>query len=302
MSHHPIIVGVDASSESQAAARFAKVVAAAAATSYRVVHAVRDIWFSGIPAEIAVQAGHFTRAVQDDARQRLLATLGDVVPGPDGLIVEVGAPATVLNDVAARLDAGLIVLGGKHHSALGRWLSGSTSLDAARTAAVPVLVTAGQPTGVKRVLVAVDASEAAGPTLDLARRYATWFGAELRVLTVLEPLPVLPDAMGTTVNTEQYYDLCREMLQQELAPKLEHWGGSLTIRYGAAVDTLLREATLWPADLLVMGSHGKNWAQRIMLGSVTERILNYLPTSVLVAPMRVPQKVLEPALAMAGAG
>jgi nucleotide-binding universal stress UspA family protein len=304
MSHQPIIVGVDGSAESRSAAGFAATLAAAAHTTFRVVHAVRDVWFSGIPAEIAVQASTFTRALQDDARARLLKTFEAQLPhdGPDSLIVDVGAAAVVLNEAAERLNAQLIVLGGKHHSTLGRWLSGSTSLNVARTASVPVLVTAGQPAGIKRVLVSVDASEAAGPTLDLARRYADWFGAELRVLSVLEPLPVLPEGFGTAMDTEQYYGLCREMLQQELAPKLEHVGGALLLRYGGAVDTILREATVWPADLLVMGSHGKSWARRLMLGSVTESILNYLPTSVLIAPVRAAHRVPEPSLAMAGTG
>jgi hypothetical protein len=33
-----------------------------------------------------------------------------------------------------------------------------------------------------------------------------------------------------------------------------------------------------------MGSHGKGWIDRLLLGSVTERALNELPTSLLVVP------------------
>jgi len=53
------------------------------------------------------------------------------------------------------------------------------------------------------------------------------------------------------------------------------------------VETLLREASDWQADVLVVGSHGKGWAQRVLLGSVTERLINHLPTSLLVAPVSV---------------
>ena len=51
-------------------------------------------------------------------------------------------------------------------------------------------------------------------------------------------------------------------------------------------ETILAEAAEWKADLLVVGSHGKGWAERMLVGSVTERLLNHLPTSVLVVPTR----------------
>jgi nucleotide-binding universal stress UspA family protein len=59
------------------------------------------------------------------------------------------------------------------------------------------------------------------------------------------------------------------------------------------VDTLLREASEWQADVLVVGSHGKGWAQRVLLGSVTERLINHLPTSLLVAPVGVAAAALS---------
>src|SRR5207244_9160649 len=47
------------------------------------------------------------------------------------------------------------------------------------------------------------------------------------------------------------------------------------------------------ADLLVMGSHGKGWATRVLVGSVTERLLNHLPTSLVVVPV-VAAEAVEP--------
>ena len=43
----------------------------------------------------------------------------------------------------------------------------------------------------------------------------------------------------------------------------------------------------------MIGSHGKSWAQRVLLGSVTERVLNHLPTSLLVAPVGVAAAALR---------
>ena len=62
-------------------------------------------------------------------------------------------------------------------------------------------------------------------------------------------------------------------------------GAERLVRYGRPVETLLREATTWQADLLVVGSHGRGWAERVLVGSVTERLLNHLPTSLVVVPV-----------------
>src|SRR5205807_10369742 len=66
------------------------------------------------------------------------------------------------------------------------------------------------------------------------------------------------------------------------------------VRYGMAVETILREAVDGRADLLVVGSHGRGWAERALVGSVTERLLSYLPTSLLVVPTVATAKVEVP--------
>ena len=51
----------------------------------------------------------------------------------------------------------------------------------------------------------------------------------------------------------------------------------------AIVDTALT----WPADLIVMGTHGRTGFERLLLGSVAERILRKAPCPVLTVPPRV---------------
>jgi nucleotide-binding universal stress UspA family protein len=59
-------------------------------------------------------------------------------------------------------------------------------------------------------------------------------------------------------------------------------------RSGQVVDVIQHEAAQRGADLVVVGSHGKGWRERLLLGSVTERLLNHLPTSLLVVPVEAP--------------
>jgi len=280
MSWQPIVVGVDASPEAAHAAAFAIGVAERAGTTCYIVHAARDVLAS---AEVP-ENERYRDALVEQARGEIGAGLADAVPATvrETLSVRIGAAPVVLKGTVAALGAELIVLGGKHHSALGRWFGGSTSLDVARTTDVPMLVTAG-PTAIRRILAAVDLSGAARPTLAAAERYAALFHADLRALSVLEPLPIIPEVTPPS-ETADYYTLSEELLQRDVWPLIRTPHVEKVVRHGAAVETILREVADWGADLLVVGSHGKGWAERLLLGSVTERLLNHAPTSLLVVP------------------
>jgi nucleotide-binding universal stress UspA family protein len=280
MSWNPIVVGVDASAEAAQAAAFAADAARRAATTCHLVHAVRDP-FAALPVP---EGDRYRHALCEQARAQVIAALRDAaVPQAllDALVVRLGPTPQVLNAAVAALGAELVVLGGKHHSALGRWLGGSTSLNVARTTRVPVLVTVG-PVAVRRVLAAVDTSAAARPTLAAAERYAALFGARLRALSVLEPVPVIPEV--TPPDATEFYRLIEAALERDVWPLLRAPGAETIVRHGLAVETILREAVEWHADLLVVGSHGRGWTERLLVGSVTERLLNHLPTSLLVVP------------------
>jgi len=285
MSWQPIVVGVDTSPEAAGAAAVACRLGAAAGTSCHLVHAASDVWGSLQPDEGGQE---LQRALIDAARIRIAAVLKDLVPREvvGGLSIRMGRTPTVLRQAVTELGAELVVLGGKHHSALGRWLGGSTSLSVVRTTHVPLLVTVGSPLTLRRVLVAVDGSGAAPPTLHAAEHVASALGAELRALSVIEPLPVIPE-VTPPYDSAAYYSLAEEQLQRDVWSRIRTPDVERIVRYGQPVELILREATEWRADLLVVGSHGRGWAERVLVGSVTEQLLNHLPTSVLVVPTAI---------------
>jgi len=290
MSWKPIVIGVDASPEAAAAAAFGCWTADAAQTTCHLVHAAHDAWSALATVELPERAHEFTQATLAQAREQVLHALWGTVPAAvlERLTIRQGRAPAVLKQAVADLGAELLVLGGKHHSAVGRWLAGSTSLDVARTTEVPLLVTRAVPAQVRRILVAVDLSQAARPTLAAAERYAELFCAELRALSVFEPLPQIPGS-ETTYDGTEYYRMLEEQLERDVWPLMRVPGAEHLVRYGMAVETILREATEWQADILVVGSHGRGWAERILMGSVTEKLLNHRPTSVLVVPVGAPQ-------------
>ncbi|HEX4627547.1 MAG TPA: universal stress protein [Gemmatimonadales bacterium] len=288
MAWKPIVVGVDASLVARAAATFGAGLAARAGARCQLVHATHEP-LAPLPS---VGRDGSRSAIRERARAQVVAALGAGAPVHlvQRLAVSWGAPADVLRHQVAKLGAGLIILGGKHHSALVRWVGGSTALNVARTTDVPLLVTTGGTAPLRRVLVAVDLSQAARPTLATAQRYAALFDAELRGLSVIEPLPVIPD-VSQPADVESYYAMSELLLQREVWPLLGGARVETVVRRGMAVETIRRETTEWKADLLVVGSHGKSWAERLLLGSVTEQLLNQLPTALLVVPTRGAQEV-----------
>jgi nucleotide-binding universal stress UspA family protein len=286
MSWGPIIVGVDASPAAAGAAAVGERIARLASVPCQAIHAVRDAWAPLVAVSVDPQVVDMQELQLAVARQQVNDALGTAVSDQlrQKLKVVFGPAAVVLQQTIRERRPGLVVLGGKHHSVLERWLGGSTSLHVVRAAEVPVLITAGTPPSFRRVLVAADLSKASGPTLGLAERFAKLVGAELRVLSVFEPLPSLDGS--SPVDPTEYFALAQETLERDVWP-LVRMPAEKMVRHGAVVDTLLREATDWKADVLVVGSHGKGWAQRVLLGSVTEQLINQLPTSLLVAPVGV---------------
>jgi len=279
MAWGSIVVGVDASPAAVGAADLGERIAQLAGVRCELVHAVRDAWAPLVAVNPDPQVVEMQHQQLGVARETIKRTLqgAPIRNRLEDLSVRFGPPAAVLQEVTRERRPGLLVLGGKHHSALERWLGGSTSLHVVRTSEVPVLITGGNPTALRRILVAADLSKAAGPTVALAERFARRVGAQLRVLTVFEPLPDLAGIPPT--DPTEYYALAQETLERDVWPLVKTPRVERIVRHGMVVETLLREASEWQADVLVVGSHGKGWAQRVLLGSVTERLINHLPTS-----------------------
>lgn len=286
MSWKPVVAGVDSSPEGALAAGAAWSVAKAADAPFHLVHVAREAPQLPPVAPGTLAEDEYAAKLQQAARGQVQETLRDRVPleALDHLEVRQGNPAWVLGAAVRDYGAELLVLGGKHHAAPVRWFGGSTVHHAVRTIDVPILVTASERPLFGRVMVAADLSEAAPPTLRAGVRFAKVFGAELRAVSVVEPFPPIPD-VAVQVDEQEHLRLTEE----EFARVVERaCGGAEVERHvgcGAPARTISDEAEAWSADLVVVGSHGKGWVDRVLLGSTTERLLNRLPTSVLVVPV-----------------
>jgi nucleotide-binding universal stress UspA family protein len=289
-SWQAVVIGVDTSPSAVDAVRVGWTVAEAAGVPCRLVHATPEAWtLPTAPHTFAMKPDAINAAAREAARIAVVEELRDKVP-PGALAaldIRTGRAAAVLQDASRELQAGVVVLGGKHHSLLGRWVVGSTAHALVRAINVPVLVSAHTPLPIKTVLVAVDLSDAVAATIQTAEQYAKLFGAALHVIHIVEPLPVIPDT-PLHFNDEELFDRSREHLEQHVWPLVTYPGATTGLRRGLSAEGIAAEAHDRSADLVVLGSHGKGWVDRILIGSVTERVLSALPSSVLVVPVTAP--------------
>ena len=295
MPGQPILVGVDGSPESGAAASAGWMLAQASGVGCRLVHATRDVRSALEMAGTGVSLDALQLAMLARARNEILTALDSRVPSTvaEQLIIRPGRTVAVLDAVIAETDAQILVLGGKHHSSLGRWLGGSIVQHVVRRLNVPLLVTAGALRPRPRVMVAVDTSYAARPTIERATALAQLLGGPLHALHVIEPAVTVPEVMLLPEPLD-YAGWSRERMERDMWPLLPIPDHHKVIRRGDAAKTIGEEATSWRADVIVVGSHGKRWIDRLLIGSVTEELLNDLPAAVLVIPVPAPTR-REPA-------
>jgi nucleotide-binding universal stress UspA family protein len=299
MKWQPVIAGVDGSRESLRAASLAWRIARAADTRCVLVHAVPEIWAPGGLAPLVNSPEVFDQLVSD-MRHLIAKEMGSEIPEAirNSLVARAGRPAVVIDQVARELGAGLVVVGGRHHGALVRGLGGSTAHHLVRTSPAPVLVVEASSRAPQRMLVATDLSAAASPTLSTAGRYADLLDAQLRVVHIVEPakfptvVPLSLDMAAFEERSREEFDRLVELELSRVPPD------DRVVRRGRADEEIAEEVAAWRADLLVVGSHGKGWVDRLLIGSTTERLLNRLPASLLVVPINRPaQRRPEPARA-----
>jgi nucleotide-binding universal stress UspA family protein len=150
---------------------------------------------------------------------------------------------------------------------------------------------------ITRILCPIDFSDFSRHALDHALAVARWCGAAVTVLHVvppaLEPDPMWP--IGRAVPPPlQAGDL--DLLRAQVTRFARSEAGdelmvTVEVAEGGIVAETLRFAETPPADLLVVGTHGRGGFDRLVLGSVAERLLRKAPCPVLTVPRRTPDVV-----------
>ena len=137
----------------------------------------------------------------------------------------------------------------------------------------------------KRILVGVDGSEPSVKAARLATEIAIRFGARVTLAYVVPRLLLPPDAYGLTVaDVEQEHRVFAEKLLAHAVTGLDESGVEVDtlVLCGPAAESLAESAQAIAADLVVVGSRGRGAVARMLLGSVTDRLVHISSKPVLV--------------------
>lgn len=153
-------------------------------------------------------------------------------------------------------------------------------------------------TDIRTILCPIDFSEYSRRAFDHAVVIARWYESTITLLHVCPVAPVaafglesppLGGAVLTPANRERLTAAMARVVDAANAPSAPI---EIVISQGTATaNEILKQANAMHADLLVIGTHGRSGFDRLVLGSVTEKVLRKAECPVLTVPRRAPDAV-----------
>jgi nucleotide-binding universal stress UspA family protein len=137
---------------------------------------------------------------------------------------------------------------------------------------------------IKRILCAIDRSPSSLQAFGYALALARWQSARLNLLEVIEEAP--PPGVNRAPTSDGVPNETRTTLERDLRRVLTARRASdvkveISLRNGNVVQEILAHAKTSRPDLVVIGSHGRGGIQRLVLGSVAEKVLRLATCPVL---------------------
>lgn len=197
-------------------------------------------------------------------------------------------------EAAKEIDADLIVLGAKGHSAVERILLGSVSDFVATHASCSVLVVrpnlVNRPVEQFHVTIAYDGSEPSEAALEQFAQFGWGSASECHLLNILPVIrtfrqDMLPGEVAHRAERRAAAVRANERAVERLryaAPRAE----SHVMESDHIAETIVSFAESHRADLVVVGSTGHSAIHRILLGSVSRYVLRHAAGSVWIIRRR----------------
>jgi nucleotide-binding universal stress UspA family protein len=231
---------------------------------------------------------------EDNERGEDARVLAERVAERDGgelkvINVEKGSPADTLQALAESGEADLIVLGSTHHAHIGSVAPGSVAEHLLHGARCRLIIA---PKGYAKedhsgdrlrvVAVGYDGMAESHAALQEAARLASKFGGSMRVIGVATPVPAMGAAAAAQAGPEAGPDF-QTQLNDAVAELPSELRALPVLERGDPVQKLL-EAAEMGVDLLVLGSRGFGPVMRLLIGSVSSRVIRGAACPVMVVP------------------
>ena len=138
-----------------------------------------------------------------------------------------------------------------------------------------------------------DFSDAAQGAEQQAVRLARALSAELILLHVLVELPLAGMRLPGTPGNENIRARQRQEAEKALRARdsvIRELGVAVRwiVREGAPAEAIVRAAVEERADLIVIGTHGRSGLDRLLIGSVADRVVRRAPCPVMTVRERSP--------------
>jgi nucleotide-binding universal stress UspA family protein len=129
-----------------------------------------------------------------------------------------------------------------------------------------------------KILHPTDFSECATAAQSVAVDLARKLGAELVLVQALVEAPLYSEGFISRRQVQTVYDAQRKWSEDTLEARAEQLRQSgiktsWRVQMGAPSEEIVRTAEEEHADMIVMGTHGRSGLNRVLLGSVTERVI-----------------------------
>ncbi|QGN33975.1 universal stress protein [Microlunatus sp. Gsoil 973] len=275
-----IVVGIDGSAISERAVEFAADEAELHGTELEIIYAIAlptDVDFYGVTI-----AGPQIEALQHYADELLSAAVTTVNQRHPDLVCTtnsvIGTPTWVL--INASEDAAAIVVGRRGLGAVKSAFLGSVSSRLATEASCPVFVISEdeqRPTS-GPIVVGVDDSEFGTAALAFALTQAAARETTVRAVSAYRTpaiaIPIEPELVVELRKSEaaEAERILNTALEQARTPETASVEVVKVTVEDSPADAILTQSK--DAQLIVVGSHGKGFVKRLLLGSVSRQVLH----------------------------
>lgn len=140
----------------------------------------------------------------------------------------------------------------------------------------------------EKILVPVDGSPTSLRAIDKAAAIAKAFHGTVSVISIVDPYPLMGMNSEIPYDQESFRQAAKAEAEQATRVACEQLKAAGVDAKGEVVEShtvwrgVLEAAGKAHVDLVIMGSHGRHGLEKLVLGSVTQRVLQHASLPVMV--------------------